>query len=269
MPDFAPAGRAHAAGFADRIGGEVVVEEEPLLIGPVQRIDILLVLARAERGDDHRLRFSTREQSGAMGAGQHPDLGQDRAHSGQIAPVDAALVVENVPAHDFGLGVVESLRNLGNRKLRLGALRRERGKHLRLGGVEGGVTLLLLGEGIGGAELGLACFHHRLFDRRVIFRSEFARLLGGLFGEPDDRLKDRLECGMASHDRLQHRVFAEFLGLRLDHQHGVRSAGDDQIEGRILHLLDGRVDLDLALDVADPRSPDRAHEGHAGKGQRG
>ena len=245
------------------------MEQEPLLIGPVQRIDILLVLARAERGDDHRLRFAAREQSRAMGAGQHADLGQDRAHSGQIPPVDAALVVENVPAHDFGLGVVESLRNLRQGKLRLGARRRERAKHLRLGGVEGGVTLLLLGERIGGAKIGLARVHHRLFDRGVIVRLEFARLLGGLFGQPDDRLKHRLECGVAGHHRLQHRVLGELLGLQLDHQDRVRRAGDDKIEGRIFHLLDGRVDLDLALDEADPRAADRAHERHAGKGQRG
>ena len=112
VADFAPAGRAHAAGLADRIGREVVVEQEPLLVGPVQRIDILLVLARAERRDDQRLRFAAGEQRRAVGAGQHADLRQDRAHGGQIAPVDAALVVENVPAHDLGLGVVERLRDL-------------------------------------------------------------------------------------------------------------------------------------------------------------
>ena len=269
VPDLTPAGRAHAAGFADRIGGEVVVEQEPLLIGPVQRIDILLVLARAQRSDDHRLRFAAREQSRAMGAGQHPDLGQDRAHSGQIPAVDAALMVENVPAHDFRLGVVKSLRNLFQGKLGLGAFGRKRGKHLRLRGVNGGVTLLLLGERIGGAKIGFAHFQHRFFDRREIFRFEFARLLGGLFGEPDDRLKDRLEPGMAGHHRLQHRVLGELLGLRLDHQDRVRRACDDQIEGRIFHLLDGRVDLDLALDEADPRAADRAHERHAGQGKRG
>ena len=158
------------------------MEEEPLLIGPVQRVDILLVLARAERSDDHRLRFAACEQSRAMGAGQHADLGQDRAHRGQIPPVDATLVVENVPAHDFGLGVMKSLRNLRQGKLRLGALGRERGKHLRLGGVDRGVTLLLLGERVGGAKIGLANVQDGLFDRRAVFRSEFAWLLGGLFG---------------------------------------------------------------------------------------
>ena len=242
VPDFAPAGRAHAAGLADRIGGKVVVEQEALLIGPVQRIDILLVLARAQRGDDHRLRFSTREQSRAMGSGQHPDLGQDRAHGGQIPPVDAALVVENVPAHDLGLSLVERLRDFSRGKLRFGARGRERAKHLRLGGVDGGVTLLLLCDRIGGAQIGLARVQHRLLDRGVIVRLEVAGLLGGLLGQPDDRLNDRLERGVAGHHRLQHRVFAEFLGLQLDHQHRVRRAGDDQIEGRILHLLDGRVD---------------------------
>ena len=37
----------------------------------------------------------------------------------------------------------------------------------------------------------------------------------------------------------------------------------------VLHLLDRRVDLDLALDDADPGRADRAHERHAGQRQRG
>ena len=269
VPDFAPAGRSHAAGFADRIGGKVVVEQEPLLIGPVQRIDILLVLARAQRGDDHRLRFSTREQSGAMGSGQHPDLGQDRAHGGQIPPVDAALVVENVPAHDLGLSLVERLRDLLRGKLRFLARGRERAKHLRLGGVDGGVTLLLLCDRIGGAQIGLARIQHRLLDRSVIVGREVAGLLGGLLGQTDNRLDDRLECGVTGHHRFQHRVFAELLGLRLDHQHGVRGAGDDQIERRILHFLDRRVDPHFTLDDADAGRSDRAHERDAREGERG
>ena len=245
------------------------MEQEALLVGAVERIDILLVFAGAERGDDHRLRFAPREERRAMGAGQHPDFGQDRTHGGQIAPVDAALVVENVPAHDFGLRVVESLRHLRHGKFRFGALGREHAHDLRLGRVDSCVTLLLLGERVGGAEIRLARVQNRLFDRREILRLEFARLLGGLFGEPDDRLKHRLERGMAGHHRFQHRVLGELLSLRLDHQDRVRRAGDDEIEGRILHLLDGRVDLDLALDEADPRAADRAHEGHAGQGERG
>ena len=70
---------------------------------------ILLVLAGAERRDDQRLRLAAGEQRRAMGARQHADLGEDRAHGRQVAPVDAAPVVEDVPAHDLRLGVVERL----------------------------------------------------------------------------------------------------------------------------------------------------------------
>ena len=269
VPDFAPARRAHAAGLADRIGGEVVVEQEPLLVGPVQRIDILLVLARAERGDDHRLGFAAREQGRAVSARQNADLSQDRAHGGEIAPVDAPLVVENIPAHDFGLSFVERLRDLAYGKLRIGARGRERAKHLRLGRVESGVTLLLLGDRIGGAQICLAHIQHRLIDRGAIVAFEVARLLGGLFGEPDDRLKHRLECGVTGHYRFEHRLLGELLGLQFDHQHSVRRAGDDEIEGGILHLLDRRVDPHFTLDDADAGRADRTHERDAGEGQRG
>ena len=127
---------------------------------------------------------------------------------------------------------------------------RERAKHLRLGGVDGGVTLLLLCDRIGGAQIGLAHIQHRLLDRSVIVRREVAWLLGGLLGQTDNRLNDRLECGVASHHRFQHRLLGELPSFRFNHQHRVRRTGDDKVEGRILHLLDGRVHLDLVLDEA-------------------
>ena len=74
---------------------------------------------------------------------------------------------------------------------------------------------------------------------------------------------------MAGHHGLQHRVLGKLLGLQFDHQHRVGRAGDDEIEHRILHLLERRVDDDLVLDIADAGAADRAHEGHAGKRQRG
>src|SRR5271155_5394385 len=257
VADFAPAGRAHAAGFADRIWGEVIVEQEPLLVGAVEGIDILLVLAGAQRRDHERLGFAAGEQSRAVGAGQHADLGLDRAHGGQIAAVDASLIIENVPAHDLGLGVVERFGDLVGREFGLRAVRRQRRHDLRLNGVDGGVALLLLRQRISGAQIGLADLHDRLFDRRSIVRGELPRLLGGLFSEPDDRLDYWLECGVAGHHRFQHDVLAELLGFRLDHQHRVRGAGDDQIERRVLHLLDRCVHPDFAFDDPDPRRPDR------------
>ena len=88
------------------------MEQEALLVRAFERIDVLLVLAGAERGDDQRLRLAAGEQRRAVGARQDADLRQDRADSGQVAPVDATLVVEDVPAHDLGLGVVERFGDL-------------------------------------------------------------------------------------------------------------------------------------------------------------
>ena len=268
VADFAPAGRAHAAGFADRIGGEVVVEQEALLVGSLERVDELLVLAGAERRHHQRLRLAAGEQRRAVGARQHADLGEDGPDRGQIAPVDAALVVEDVPAHDLGLGAVESLRDRLGGEFVDPALGEQRGGHFRLDRVDGGVALLLLGDRIGGAQVRFADFEHRLLDRGLVVGDEFARLLGRLFGEADDRLDHRLERGVARHHRLEHGLFGKLLGLRFDHQHRVGGAGDDEVERRFLHFLDGREDLDLVLDVADARPADRTHERHARQGQR-
>ena len=121
------------------------MEQEALLVGALERIDILLVFARAERGHDERLRLAAREQRRAMRARQNADLGDDRAHGLDVAAVDADAGVENVPADDLGLQLLEGCADLSLVNLALAALREERGGHLRLHGVDGGVTLLLDG----------------------------------------------------------------------------------------------------------------------------
>ena len=79
VADFAAARRTHAAGLTDRIGREVVVQQERLLVHAGQRVDILLVLAGAERGNDDRLRLATGEQRRAVRARQDADFRHDRA----------------------------------------------------------------------------------------------------------------------------------------------------------------------------------------------
>ena len=56
---------------------------------------------------DERLRLAAGEQRRAVGARQDADLGDDRAHGLEVAAVDARAGVEDVPAHDLGLGVLE------------------------------------------------------------------------------------------------------------------------------------------------------------------
>jgi hypothetical protein len=68
------------------------VKEEGLLVGAGQRVDELLVLAGAERGDDDRLRLAAGEQRRAVGARQDADFRDDRANCRRSRPSMRLLV---------------------------------------------------------------------------------------------------------------------------------------------------------------------------------
>ena len=97
---------------------------------------------------------------------------------------------------------------------------------------------------------------------------EIARLLGGLLGELDDRLDHRLEVAVAEHHGAEHDLLGKLLRLRLDHQHGVLRAGDDEIELALGHLLERRVEDVFVVGEADARGADRSHERRARQRQR-
>ena len=90
------------------------MQHEGLLIGALQRVDILLVFAGAERGHRQRLRLAAGEERAAVGAGQNADLAHDRPHRGEVAPVDALLGVEDARADDVLLGLLEGARGLAD-----------------------------------------------------------------------------------------------------------------------------------------------------------
>ena len=54
--------------------------------------------------------------------------------------------------------------------------------------------------------------------------------------------------------------FGHLVAARLDHRQRVARPDDDEVEGRLLHLLEGRVDDHLAVDQPDADRPDRAEE---------
>ena len=73
---------------------------------------------------------------------------------------------------------------------------------------------------------------------------------------------------VAEHHGAEHDVFGQLLGFRLDHQHGVLRAGDDEIELALRHLVELRVEHVFVVDEADARGADRAHERRARERQR-
>jgi hypothetical protein len=74
VADFAALRAHHAAGFTHRVGREVVVEQEVILVLAFDRVDDLRVARGAERGHHQRLRLAAGEQRRAVGARQHADL---------------------------------------------------------------------------------------------------------------------------------------------------------------------------------------------------
>ena len=268
VADFATLGAAETTGFTDRVGREVVVQQERLFVGSRQRVDILLVLAGAERGHDHRLGFTAGEQRRAVGAGQHADFGDDVAHGLGVTAVDALAGVEDVPANDLGF---EFLEHAGDAELvvfRLLPFREVVRHHLFLGLADRGIAVLLDRNRVGGAQVRLDDAEHFLLDRAFVDDLDFARLLGGLLGQFDDRLDHRLEVAVAEHHGAEHDVFVEFLGFRFHHQHGVGGAGDDQIKLGLEHFVERRVEHIFVVGEADAGGTDRALEGRAGNRQR-
>ena len=202
-----------------------------------------------------------------MGARQDADFGHDRTDRLGVAAVDALASVEHGVAHHVGLEIAELLAE----GRQLGILAFEQFLGLGFHGADVGLPHLLLGLGVGRGELaayfGLELGGHGLRSFRRI--GERQRLLGAMLGELDDGVDHRLEGTMALHDGAQHHVLGQFLGLGLDHQHAFLGAGDHEVEGTGGDLVAGRIDDELAVEVADAGGADRAHERHAADGKGG
>src|ERR1700730_8831752 len=89
MADFAPSRRAEPPRFADREGRKIIMQQEALLISPLQTVDELFVLSRTERCDNKCLCLTTGEKRRPMGARQDAHLREDGAHSSHVTPVNA------------------------------------------------------------------------------------------------------------------------------------------------------------------------------------
>ena len=68
---------------------------------------------------------------------------------------------------------------------------------------------------------------------------------------------------MSEHHGLKHTVFGQLLCLRLDHQHAFLRTSNDQVQGRTLHLVEGRVQIQLALNLTNAHTADGAEERQA------
>jgi hypothetical protein len=74
VADFAAAGPAQELDLADGERREVVVKHETLVELAADVLDLLLIIGRAERAADERLRLAAREDDRPMHTGQDAGL---------------------------------------------------------------------------------------------------------------------------------------------------------------------------------------------------
>ena len=108
MADFAATRRAHATSFTNRIGREVVVQQEVGFEVAVQCVDELFVVARAERCHNEALSFATCKQCRAVCAWQETCLANNRTYRIKRATIDPLACFHNVATQDASFKLLES-----------------------------------------------------------------------------------------------------------------------------------------------------------------
>jgi hypothetical protein len=193
---------------------------------------------------------------------------RDRAHGAGVAAVDARLAVQDLRTHDLGFHVEQDIADFG--RIGLDALRGQACHDFGRQRLEFLLARRLLAGLVGVADFRVGQLRH-LGDQRFVLRCRrpLPSRLAAFFDHRVDGVDDGLHLGVAEHDRAQHDFFGQLLRFRLDHQHGVLGAGDDQVHLRGLELGGGRVQDVLAVGVADARGADRAAERDAGHAQGG
>mgnify|MGYP003693925643 CR=1 FL=1 len=241
VADLAAAGRADAAGLADREGREVVVQQERLLVGALQRVDPLLVLAGAERRHHQRLRLAAGEQRRAVRARQDADLDTIGRTVLHVAAVDALAGVEDVPAYDLAFELLEHAGDAAASDI--SRSRRPAGRSApvtrSLDGVDRLVARRLCRDRIGRAQV--------LLDQRAAFPSRAphcraaVRSRGSLAAFSASLMMASItgwKCRWPNITAPSMISSVSSFASGLDHQHGVLRAGDDEVELALRHLVD-------------------------------
>src|SRR5205823_548411 len=143
LADLASTGPAHHADLADRVRREVVVMHVALGVDGRERVDDLLVAARAERRDREDLRLPPREDGGTVRARQDPDLDRELADVRGAAAIRPEVLFRDGLAELVLEELLIDLTDFFERQRRVVA-RRELGHGLELQLVQAGLALCLV-----------------------------------------------------------------------------------------------------------------------------
>ena len=84
--------------------------------------------------------------------------------------------------------------------------------------------------------------------------------LADLRAQSLERRADLPDLGVRELERLEDRVLGDLVSAGLDHRERLARADDDEVERRLLELLERRVEDELVVDATDANGADRAEE---------
>ena len=133
-------------------------------------------------------------------------------------------------------------------------------------------------SGASGLVLGVHRLGHRLLGGGLHGLHQFSILgrrfplhlrLAGLLDQVSNQLDLLHDADLGDLEAVEDLCLADFKRAALDHHDRVGEAGNDQVKGRELELLEGRIQDPVVFDLADPGGRNRAVPRNLGDGERG
>ena len=267
VADLAAGGAAHELHFTDRERREVVVEHEALEGLAFEVFDLLRFLRRAEGHGDERLRLAAGEDGRAVRTREDGRLDRDRPDLVERAAIDAAFLFQHEVAEDLHFHLAPSGADGGEA---LGVIGRNRSDNLRFERLQRGIARVLAGRQHGFFELRAVLRHqlaHQLFGE-LGGVGDFELRLAGFGAELELQRAEAADLGVRGLEGVEDDALVDFARAGFDHDDRVRRTGHDEVEVAEIALRVGRVDDELAVDVADADGRDRIRERNLGDHQR-
>ena len=228
-----------------------------------QCVNNLLIARSAQRGNGKGLRFAAGKQCRAVCARQYVGLDVDGAHGAGVAPINARLPCQNLPAYHVGFQLFKDAFDFIFRQ-RVGFFGNQRGFNGSPCFVQFRAAGLFLADferfGDGCARnfahfgnqfgIGFRCLPIPHFG--VHFVCQFVD--GGNHG---------LHLLMTKHHRAQHHVFGQNIGFGFHHQHGLLCACHHQIQLRCCQFGFAGVEQILPVGIAHTRRANWPCKWHA------
>ncbi len=266
VTDFTTLRATHHAGLTDTVWREVVVQHEAIGTVAGQLVDVLGITLGPQSGDHDGLSFTTGEQGRTVGTGQYAGTYAQGADHFRIATIDTRLTTYYATTNDAAFQAVELFADLLGIFFHAGSDNLL--NHTTLDGRDGFVTNCLLGDAVGFTQFGARQLGNLGFQRFVDGRrSPVPRLGADGSGKLVDRIDHGLHLLVTVYHGAQHHFFGKDGRFGLNHQHGIGSTGNYQIQIALRQFGGGRVQHILTVHVTHASSTDRAAKRDTGDGQ--